>query len=331
MPDSLWPTWPIKAALVSLALLIDAAVGDPASLPHPVILIGRLISLLDKRLRRSLDSPSRQRRRGLVVAIAVPVISAVVAALIVMVCSAIHPWVGFLAAAWLASTTVAARGLAQAAYGVLRPLQSGDLVAARRRVSEIVGRDTEGLSEAEIARAAVETVAENTVDACIAPLFFTLLAGAPGAMAYRAINTLDSMLGHKNETYLHFGWASARLDDMANWIPARLAGAIMPLAAILVGRNPWRSWRVILRDARKHPSPNAGIPEAAVAGALGIELGGLNFYQGIPEHRAVLGEGLKPLTKDHISQAVKIMIIASVITAFVLSMAAMLLGCYTAA
>ncbi len=257
-------------------------------------------------------------------AIAVPVIAAGSTALVVRLCAALHPSFGIVAAAWLASTTVAAKGLAQAAYRVLRPLQSGDLAVARRRVGEIVGRDTATLGESEIARAAVETVAENTVDACVAPLFFTLLGGAPGAMAYRAINTLDSMLGHKNETYVHFGWASARLDDLANWIPARLAGIIIPLAAVCVGGNPLRAWQAMIRDARKHPSPNAGLPEAAVAGALGVQLGGLNFYQGVPEHRAVLGERLRPLTGDHIAQTVKIMVITSAITAFLLAWTALI-------
>jgi hypothetical protein len=197
---------------------------------------------------------------------------------------------------------------------------------ARRKAGEIVGRDTTELDEQEIARAAVETVAENTVDACVAPLFFTLLGGAPGAMAYRAINTLDSMLGHKNATYLHFGWASARLDDLANWLPARLAALIMPLAAACVGRSATQSWRAILRDARKHPSPNSGIPEAAVAGALGIQLGGINFYKGIPEKRALLGEKLRPLERHHIAKAISIMIVTSVLSSALFLLAGLALG-----
>ncbi len=335
MPDVVWQAWRLwsspmawreRALLVVLALVIDAVVGDPSALPHPVVQIGRLIQALELRLRQPQHSPGRQRSRGFLVAILVPIVSGGGTALVVWLAKILHPMAGTLMAAWLASTTVAAKGLAQAGNQVLLPLEHGDLPLAQRKAGEIVGRDTTELNEQEIARAAVETVAENTVDACVAPLFFTLLGGAPGAMAYRAINTLDSMLGHKNATHLHFGWASARLDDLANWLPARLAALIMPLAAACVGRSATQSWRAILRDARKHPSPNSGIPEAAVAGALGIQLGGINFYKGIPEKRALLGEKLRPLERHHIAKAISIMIVTSVLSSALFLLAGLALG-----
>ena len=189
---------------------------------------------------------------------------------------------------------------------------------ARRALSMIVGRDTQSLDESEVVRATVETVAEGSVDGVVAPLVFALVGGAPAAMAYKAINTLDSMVGHRDDRYRRFGWASARLDDVANLVPARLARLLYPLASLACGCDATRSWRVAWRDGRKSPSPNAGIPEAAMAGALGVRLGGTNFYDGVATVRPYLGEPLAALAASHIPAAIRLM--------YVVSLLALLLG-----
>ena len=194
-------------------------------------------------------------------------------------------------------TTIAARDLARHSMAVFRPLAAGDLVEARRRVAAIVGRDTERLDEAGVVRAAVESVAESTVDGVTAPLFFAVVAGPVGAMVYRAVNTLDSMFGHQDERYRQFGWAAARIDDLANYLPARLTAPLVCLAALCCLRLRPAAARCesLLRDGRKHASPNAGLAEAAMAGALGVQLGGVNYYDGQPLEKPTIGDALVPL------------------------------------
>jgi adenosylcobinamide-phosphate synthase len=200
-------------------------------------------------------------------------------------------------------TTIAARDLARHSMAVLRPLAAGDLIEARRRVAAIVGRDTDRLDEAGVVRAAVESVAESTVDGVTAPLMFAALAGPVGAMVYRAINTLDSLFGHQDERYGQFGWAAARIDDLANYLPARLTAPLLCLAALLLRLRPGLAWRTLLRDGRNHASPNAGLTEAAMAGALGVHLGGVNHYDGQPLEKPTIGEAIVPLSARHIRLA----------------------------
>jgi adenosylcobinamide-phosphate synthase len=218
----------------------------------------------------------------------------------------VHPWLADLVGIIAIYTTVAARDLARHSMAVYRPLAAGDLPAARKSVGMIVGRDTDGLDEAGVARAAVESVAESTVDGVTAPLFYALVAGPVAgpvaAMVYRAVNTLDSMFGHKSQRYLHFGWAAARIDDVANYIPSRLTAPLIALAA--AGRGGCRrSLRILARDGRKHESPNSGLAEAAMAGALGVELGGTNYYQGEALVKPTIGDGETPLRAGHIVRA----------------------------
>lgn len=222
-----------------------------------------------------------------------------------------HPWAGDVAAVVVIYTTIAAKDLAAHSMAAFRPLVAGDLVAARREVGMIVGRDTHDLDEAGISRAAVESVAESTVDGVTAPLFFAMLAGPVGAMVYRAVNTLDSMFGHKDENYVHFGWASARVDDVANFIPARLTAPLMCLAAALLGQRPGGAWAVLWRDARKHASPNSGLTEAAMAGAMGVQLGGVNYYDGEAMEKPTIGEALMPLSAGHIPTANTLMFLTT--------------------
>jgi adenosylcobinamide-phosphate synthase len=279
------------------AIMIDWMVGDPRRLPHPVIGIGRLISALERRLHKSfkLDNRMKQRSRGVLLTIIVTLASGIIVWGICALLGLIHPWLGLAAHTWLISTTIAVKGLKEAAMLVYEPLIKGDL-------------DTADLNESEVSRAAVETVAENTVDALVSPIIYALLGGAPLAMLYRATNTLDSMVGYKNDKYLHFGWASARWDDVMNYVPARLCGLLLVLSSWLRMRmSGVNAWRAIWQFARLHPSPNSGIPESAVAGALGIELGGTNRYGDRISERARMGWPRRALTREDIRGAVKLL------------------------
>ncbi len=189
-------------------------------------------------------------------------------------------------------------------------LGRGDLPGARQALAAIVGRDTADLDEGEVWRATIETVAENASDGVIAPLFYLFLGGPALALAYKAVNTLDSMVGYKNERYLLFGWASARCDDLANWLPARITGLLMVAAAPLTGLSCRQAWRIMCRDGKNHSSPNSGIPEAAAAGALGVRLGGTNWYFGRPVEKPTIGEPLKPLSASAYHGVVRLMYVA---------------------
>jgi adenosylcobinamide-phosphate synthase len=229
-------------------------------------------------------------------------------------------WLGSVLSIGLASTTLAARDLWDHVRAVNGPLDTGDLPAARRAVAMIVGRDTAELSEADVARATVETVAESAADGVIAPLFYLAIGGAPLALAYKAVNTLDSMIGHQDERYADFGWASARLDDLTNWLPARIAAMLLIVGTgLITGRltQVRKGWRVFRRDGSKHPSPNSGRPEAAMAGILGVKLGGTNFYDGIAHERPVLGQEGRDARPGDIMPAVKVMVAASVLAVFI--------------
>lgn len=291
------------------AWAVDWAVGDPPRPTHPTVLIGRAIAWAEHRLHPPGNPapPAVQRVRGIVLAGAVTLGTAAGAALAVRLAAAVHPWLGTLAEIWLFATALAGTDLARHARDVWRPLTRGDLPGARRAVGRIVGRDTDVLDREGVVRAAVEAVAESTVDGAVAPLFWGALGGAPLALAYRAVNTLDSMCGHLDERYRYFGWASARLDDVANFLPARVAVPLLAAAAALAGLDGAGAWRTARRDGRRHPSPNAGLSEAALAGALGVQLGGTNYYGGEPEHRPHLGDPLRALEPEDIRRAVRVM------------------------
>lgn len=302
---------PAVVILVAVAILIDLLVGDPRWLPHPVVIIGRMISSYERLWNRGT---ARQRQlSGAFLTVMVVGGVWLVSWLFLLVLARLHPGLALIAELWLLSTALAMKGLGDAARAVAAPLSKGDLPAARQALAMIVGRDTQRLEEADITRGAVETVAENTVDGITAPLFFALIGGAPLALAYKAVNTLDSMVGYRNERFNDFGYASAKLDDVANWLPARLTALCLWLAGSgLIGRGVTVSrWRGALaatcREAPRHPSPNAGWPEAMVANLLGVQLGGTNFYQGVASHRATLGSGQMPLNVAHISMTLWLM------------------------
>ncbi|MGE7273364.1 adenosylcobinamide-phosphate synthase CbiB [Brevibacillus panacihumi] len=295
------------------AYLIDRVVGDPRSLPHPVVIIGWWISRLEWLIRTCVKQEKHLKAAGVLFPLLIVAGSYAVVWLIIWAGALVSPWLSFALSAWLISTTIATKGLADAGLEIMRHLQAGDIPAARRSLSMVVGRDTEHLDEAEICRGAVETVAENIVDAIVSPLIYAAIGGAPLAMAYRAANTLDSMLGYKNEKYRNLGWASARFDDVANYIPARLTALLLLAASWLLRLDVRQSWQIIRRDAHLHPSPNSGLPEAAVAGALGVQLGGLNTYQGVPSERARLGDARRPLRPEDIRMTVRLMYGASML------------------
>lgn len=290
-------------AAIGLALIIDWLIGDPRSLPHPVVWIGRLISKLE-----SLFYHKTKKYNGVVLLILVLSIVFAVTFALVYGAYMVHYLFGLFIEAFIMSSAFARRSLKEAAYEVYDPLRMNDLTEARLKLSYIVGRDTEHLEEAEIVRGTVETVAENTTDGITSPMFFALIGGAPLAMVYRAVNTCDSMLGYKNEKYLHFGWASARFDDLMNYIPARITGLIMMHNKM---RHRYFTKRealqILFSDAKKHPSPNGGWTETAVAVLLGIQLGGWNSYEGVASFRETMGRKVDELVPYHIVETVKIM------------------------
>lgn len=299
---------------ILLAMLLDLLLGDPRGLPHPVQGIGWLAQRAEAPLRRLIANP---KLAGVVAVVAVVGSTALVGFGLLKGATLLHPLLGDLVAVLLLYTCLATRSLHDHALAVYRPLRLGDLATARQRVSWLVGRDTEQLDEGEVTRAAVESVAENTVDGCTAPLVYACLAGPLGALAYKAISTLDSTFGYKNERYLQFGWGSARLDDLANLIPSRMTALLTIAAAFVLRLDAGNAWRIFWRDRHNHPSPNGGQIEATVAGALGVQLGGVNSYFGQPSTRPLMGDPLQPLQARHILQAVQLMWLVYGLTALI--------------
>jgi len=298
---------------VALAFLLDLLVGDPRWIPHPAVMIGKAIALTENISRRISRSPAALIITGLLTVIVIVGGSWCLTWFVVRWAFGFSFWAGAALSVWLISTTIAARGLSSAASEIYDLLKKGGLDEARRKVGLIVGRDTGNMEPRCVVRATVETVSEGIVDGVVAPLFYAFIGGAPLAMAYRAANTLDSMLGYRNERYINYGKASARFDDLVNYIPARLAGVFLLAASWMLGMRTKGALDAILKDASGHPSPNSGIPESAVAGALGVRLGGLNYYNGCASFRAYMGKDLKPLELLHINQAVRLMFLSSTI------------------
>jgi adenosylcobinamide-phosphate synthase len=298
---------------IFIAYIIDRIIGDPRALPHPVVVMGKCISLLEKMIRKIVLKEKTLKAAGLLFPILIAGGTYGIVTLLLYALSLVNHWIAVIAEIWLISTTVATKGLGDAGMEVYRHLKNNDLPKARQSLGMIVGRDTDKLDEGEISRGAVETVAENIVDAIISPFFYALIGGAPLAMMYRAVNTLDSMVGYKNEKYQNLGWASARLDDVLNYLPARLTALFMLLACWIKRLDVRNAWIMIRRDAKHHPSPNSGIPEAAIAGALHIQLGGTNFYHGIASQRAKMGEPKRFIEPNDIIRIIQIMKIASII------------------
>ena len=279
-----------------LGFLLDLLLGDPRWLPHPIRAIGALIAGLEKVLRKIFPkNRSGQLAGGVALVILVLVLSGGFTLLVLWLCGKVGLWLRFLAETILCFQLLATRSLKGESMKVYKALKAGDLEGARYAVSMIVGRDTQCLDEAGVARAAVETVAENASDGVIAPLIFLAIGGAPLGMAYKAVNTMDSMVGYKNDRYLWFGRCAARLDDLVNFIPARLAGLLMCLGAGFSGFDAPNALRIFRRDRKNHKSPNSAHTEAAAAGALHIQLGGSNYYFGKLVEKPTIGDADHPV------------------------------------
>lgn len=284
--------------------VLDAIFGDPAWLPHPVVLMGKAITALEKRLRAQFpQTPQGELCGGAVLAAILPVGTFLITALVCRLAAALHPLAGLAVQMFWCAQALAARGLVQESCNVYKELQKQDLPAARKAVARIVGRDTQNLTAEGVTKAAVETVAENASDGVIAPLLYMLLGGAPLALCYKAVNTMDSMVGYKNERYLYFGRAAAKLDDAANYLPARMAALLLAGAAALTGQNARGALRIWRRDRRSHASPNSAQTEAVMAGALGVQLAGPASYFGKLYEKPTIGDALRPVEPGDILRA----------------------------
>ena len=292
--------------------VLDALFGDPAWLPHPVVYMGKAISKLEKFLRPRLPkTPQGELLGGAIVAFCLPVGTFLLTGLVCWGSARLHPLLGLAVQMLWCGQALAARGLVQESTNVYKELKKPDLPGARKAVSRIVGRDTAELTAEGVTKAAVETVAENASDGVIAPLLYMLIGGAPLALTYKAINTMDSMLGYKNEKYLYFGRVPAKLDDVANYIPSRLAGLLWVAAAAFTHNDAKGAWKIWRRDRRRHASPNSAQTESACAGALGVQLAGPAYYFGQYYPKLTIGDALRPIEPEDILRANRMMYVAS--------------------
>jgi adenosylcobinamide-phosphate synthase len=304
----------VTALTLACAYVADLLCGDPEWFPHPVRFIGRLTAGGEALARPGRGSVRRDLISGAV--LSASVVTFTLASTIVVLETArwLHPSLGFTTDVFLAWTALATGSLLAEARQVLKALDDHDLARARQRLARIVGRDTGALPASEVSRGLIETLAESTCDGIVAPLCYLVVGGVPAALAYKAINTLDSMIGHREPPYTYFGRCAARLDDVANFLPARLAALAIVLAAAITGSDGWGAWHVWRRDHDHHDSPNAGHPEAAMAGALSVTLGGVNMYEGVPHWKPLLGAGGGPATPDAARRACRIVLVGSMIS-----------------
>jgi adenosylcobinamide-phosphate synthase len=298
----------MRIVCILAAYLLDLIFGDPPSFPHPVKGIGWLIKKLEGPFRFIIKN---ERIAGTFFACVIIIPIWLITFVLTQATYFFNNYFGVVISIIIIYTSLSVKDLGIESLAVFDALKEGDMKRARISLSKIVGRDTANLDEREIIRATVETVAENIVDGIISPLFYAFLGGASFAMAYKAINTLDSMVGYKNKRYINFGWAAAKIDDVANFIPARLSVIFLILASLISGYNPIKTWNMTIRDGGKNPSPNSGLPEAAIAGALGVRLGGLNYYDSTAVQKSYIGDDINPLDKSHIKEAVKIAYVTS--------------------
>jgi len=295
---------------LAFAYVLDLAIGDPQWSCHPVRLIGRSIGGMEYLLRK-LRIP--KRISGILLTMIIVSGTYLTSYALVLLSRQWSKLGEIIIGAVILYFAISVKSLADESKKVMTALKENDFIKARKSLSLIVGRDTENLSEGQLVRACVETIAEGSVDGVLSPLLYAFVGGPTAAMAYKAVNTLDSMVGHKNEKYVRLGWASARLDDLANYIPARISAILIPMASFLCGYGFKDSLRIACRDGRKHESPNSGIPEAAMAGALGVQLGGATTYQGEIIEKPFIGDAKNLLTIESINRAIKIMYVASIL------------------
>ena len=313
--------WMLKLFLnpevLVLAFFLDLLLGDPRWLPHPVVGMGKTALFCEPRLRflgGIIGGPKGEFLAGLLLVLLVCGGSFLFSGALLGFLFAKAPGpAGLIVSAFLVYTTIAVKSLVEHARAVALPLAEGRLLKARQAVSMIVGRDISSLAEPEMARAAVESIAENTSDGIVAPLFYAAIGGTPLALAYWAVNTLDAMYGHRTPENLYFGRAAARLDDFLNYLPARLTALLFLVTGFLMRKNTAFAWQVLLRDGGKHPSPNSGRPEAAMAGVLNIRLGGVNSYHGEVSLMSYLNAAGRPVEEKDVEKALKVMQISSML------------------
>lgn len=300
------------ATALFFAVGIDFVLGDPAWLPHPVIIMGRLIQRSETFLRRLFAH--HLVPAGFFLWLIVVGTSFFLTYFLLRTAYFVHPLLGFMFQVILMWTAISTRCLAEEGKKVYHAVRSGDLKESRRKISYLVGRDTTNLSFPEIIRATVETIAENTVDGTIAPMFYGIIGGAPLMIAYKACNTLDSMVGYKNDAYLEFGRCSAIIDDLVNYIPARISLLFISLSAFFSGFSAKDAWRIGLRDRRNHLSPNSAWAESAFAGAIGIQLGGTNVYFGKKVEKPTIGDAKRELEAEDILRSNRLLFVTTFIT-----------------
>ncbi len=312
----------IAAIPLILAFLLDLIIGDPYSMPHPIRLIGRMISTLEGKIRVKFSK--NLRKGGVIMALIVAVISTLIPLILLIICYKINLWLGAVVEGIMCFFLIAAKCLRLESMKVCRAAENGNIEAARKAVSMIVGRDTKPLDESGIIRAAVETVAENTSDGVTAPLFFMGIGGAPIGFFYKAVNTMDSMIGYKNEKYADIGRFAAKLDDVLNYLPSRLTAIIMVGISPILGLNTRNAFKIWRRDRRKHASPNSAQTESACAGALGIRLAGDAYYFGELHKKEFIGDELRKIECDDIRRANRLMYA----TTMIMLMIAVIFRCF---
>ena len=299
---------------------LDLIIGDPYSFPHPVRYIGKLISIVEKQIRKITSSDKGLKIAGFFLWFIVVGATFGITTLVLQLFK-FNKLAYFIVNTILIYTTLATKCLKDESSKIYKVLKTGDLEKSRIQLSYIVGRDTTNLNEKEIVRATVETVAENTDDGIIAPLFYGFIGGAPLAMAYKAVNTLDSTVGYKNDKYYYLGFASAKIDDIANYIPARLGVILLSLGSLFAGFNFKDALKIGIRDRKNHKSPNCAFSEGAVAGALGIQLGGTNVYFGKEVYKPTIGDKTREIEIEDIVRTNKIMYSSSIISIIIFTVA----------
>jgi len=310
--------WIVAAGIIGF--LMDCIIGDPASLPHPVRFIGWWISTLEKAYRGLFrKTPKGEGAAGACMAVTVLLITGGTGYAALWAGFAINKWIGFAVACIMSWQAIAAKCLKDEASKVQLALEKDDLPAARRQIAMLVGRDTENLDSEQVAKAAVETVAENTSDGVVAPLFWLMLGGPVAGMLYKSVNTMDSMVGYKNSRYMYFGTFCARLDDLLNYLPARLTALFMVVSAFLGGYDGKGAWKIWKRDRRNHSSPNSAHPESACAGALNIRLAGNASYFGQVCTKPYIGDPIRAVAADDIKKSCRLMYLASTVALIVFS------------
>lgn len=308
---------------IYIGYILDLIIGDPYSFPHPVRYIGKLIKLVENKIRKVSKTDKQLKVAGFILWFITVGVTFIVTYLIVKMASFIPG--GFLISnSILVYTTLATKCLKDEAVKIYKVLKTGDIEKSRIQLSYIVGRDTTHLDEGEIIRATVETVAENTVDGIIAPMFYAFIGGAPLAMAYKAVNTLDSTVGYKNDKYKDLGFASAKIDDVANYIPARISVLLMAIGSFILGYDYKKSFKIGVRDRKNHKSPNCAYPEGAVAGSLGVQLGGTNVYFGKEVYKPTIGDKERDIEIEDIVRTNKIMYATSITSIVIFTVILML-------